>query len=112
MLHITPNEPFKFRTKNWFDDSREMYKTNSQTKFKTSMLKSGLCDYNHAYILVKGTISFANTAAGDDGANIANIILIPKTYAPFTDCRREIDNTQINNTKNVDIVIPVYKLIE
>ena len=43
LLDITPNQPTKFRTKNWLeinDDSREMYNTNSQIKFKTSMLRS------------------------------------------------------------------------
>ena len=42
------------------DDSRGTYNTNSQIKFKTSMLKSSLCDHNDAYLLVKGTISVAN----------------------------------------------------
>ena len=55
LLDITSNQPSKFKTKNWVeihDDSRETYNTNSQIKFKTSMLKPSLCDY----ILVKGTI--------------------------------------------------------
>ena len=41
------------------DDARGMYNTSSQIKFKTTMLKSHLCDYSYAYILVKGTITFA-----------------------------------------------------
>ena len=48
------NKPTKFRTKNWVeinDDSCGMYNTNSQIKFKISMLKSGLCDYSNAYML-------------------------------------------------------------
>ena len=52
LLDNTPNQPSKFRTKNWIeinDDSRETYNTNSQIKFKTSMLKSSLCDYSDAY---------------------------------------------------------------
>ena len=54
------NQPSKFRTKNWVeinDESRGTYNVNSQIKFKTTMLKSSLCDYSDAYILVKGTIT-------------------------------------------------------
>ena len=48
LLDNTPNQPNKFRTKNWVeinDDSRGAYNTNSQIKFKTLMLRSSLCDY-------------------------------------------------------------------
>ena len=51
LLDNTPNQPSKFRTKNWVkinDDSHGTYNTNSQTKIKTSMLKSSLCDYSDA----------------------------------------------------------------
>ena len=71
----TPNQPSKFRTRNLVevnDESRGAYNANSQIKFKTTMLKSSLCDYSDAYILVKGTISVNNTAA--DGAAANNII--------------------------------------
>ena len=56
-LDNTPNQPIKFRTKNWVeinDDSREMHNTNSQIKFKTSMFRSNLYDYSDAYIAVSG----------------------------------------------------------
>ena len=59
LLDNTLNQPSKFRTKNWVeinDESRGTYNTNSQVKFKTTMLKSSLCDYSDAFILVKGTI--------------------------------------------------------
>ena len=62
----TLNQPSKFRTRNWIeinDESRGAYNVNSQIKFKTAMLKSSLCDYSDAYILVKGTIGVNNTAA-------------------------------------------------
>ena len=55
----TLNQPSKFRTRNWIeinDESRGVYNVNSQIKFKTTMLKSSLCDYRNAYILVKGTL--------------------------------------------------------
>ena len=60
MLDNTPNQPIKFRTKNWVeinDDSREIHNTNSQIKFKTSMSRSSLCNYSDAYIPVSGTIT-------------------------------------------------------
>ena len=62
------NQPSKFRKRNWVeinDESRGTYNVNSQIKFKTTMLKSSLCDYSDAYILVKGTISVTDTATGD-----------------------------------------------
>ena len=62
------NQPSKFRTKNWAeinDDSRATY-TGSDIKFKTTMLRSNLCDYAEAYILVKRTIRI--TGSGDDTA--------------------------------------------
>ena len=52
----TLNQPSKFRTRNWTemkDESRGEYNVNSKSKFKTTMLKSSLCDYSDAYILVK-----------------------------------------------------------
>ena len=75
------------------------------------MLKSSLCDYCDAYILVKGTITVNNTA--DQGAaNNTNKKVIFKNCAPFTNCISEINNTQIDNAKDIDIVMPMYNLIE
>ena len=110
----TLNQPSKFRTRNWVeinDESRGAYNVNSQIKFKTTMLKSSLCDYSDAYILVKGTISVNNTAA-QGAANNNNKKLIFKNCAPFTNCISEINNTQIDNAKDIDIVMPMYNLIE
>ena len=92
--------------------SRGAYNVNSQIKFKTAMLKSSLCDYNDTYILVKGTISVNNTAAQGAAANNPNKKVIFKNCAPFTNCISEINNTQIDNAKDIDIVMPMYKLIE
>ena len=67
MLDNKSNQPTKFRTKNWVEINyqlRGMYNVDSQIKFKTSMLKSSLCDYSDAYILVSGTITVAALAAG------------------------------------------------
>ena len=76
------------------------------------MLKSGSCDYSDAYILVKGTISINNTAAQGAAANNIDKKVIFKNCAPFTNCISEINNTQIDNAKDIDIVMPMYNLIE
>ena len=111
----TLNQPSKFRTKNWVeinDESRGAYNVNSQIKFKTTMLKSSLCDYSDAYILVKGTIDVNNTATQGAATNNSNKKVIFKNCAPFTNCISEINNTQIDNAKDIDIVMSMYNLIE
>ena len=75
------------------------------------MLKSSLCDYSDAYILVKGTISVNNTAAAD-AVNNTNKKVIFKICAPFTNYISKINNMQIDNAKNIDIIMPMYNLIE
>ena len=91
-----------------------MYNTNSDTGFKTAMVKSSLCDYIDAYILVKRRITI--TGAGDDAAarqtDERNKGVIFKNCAPFIDCKSEINGTEIDNVKDIDIVIPIYNLIE
>ena len=112
LLDNTPNQPSKFRTKKWVeinDESRKTYNNNSQIKFKTSILRSNLCDYSDAYILVSGTITVAEVATG--GGN-NGIQVVFKNCAPFTNCISEINNTQIENAKNIDVVMPMYNLIE
>ena len=111
------NQPSKFRTKNWVeinDESRGTYNVNSQIKFKTTMLKSSLCDYSNGYILVKGTITIEE--AGADAAARQAVErdkgVIFKNCAPFTNCISEINNTQVDNAKDIDIVMPMYNLIE
>ena len=99
------NQPSKFRAKNWVeinDESRGAYNVNSQ------MLKSSLCDYSDAYILVKGTISVNNTAAAGAAVNNINKKVIFKNGAPFTNCISEINNTPIDNAKDIDIVMSMY----
>ena len=96
------------------DDSRGTCNTNSQIKFKTSMLRTSLCDYSDGYILVSGTIII--TGEGNDDAarrlDERNKGVIFKNCAPFTDCISEINNTQIDNAKDIDVVMPMYHLIE
>ena len=76
------------------------------------MLKSGLCDYSDAYILVSGIISLEYTSAAVAAANNTNTKVILKNWAPFTYCISETNNTQVDNAENIDIVMPMYNLIE
>ena len=83
-------------------------------RFKTTRLKPSLCDYSDAYILVKGRIII--TEAGDDAvvrqAGERNKGVIFKNCSPFTNCKREIHNIGIDNPKDNDTVMPMYKLTE
>ena len=78
------------------------------------MLRSGLCDYADAYILVKGAITIPG--AGDDTAwrraDEINKGVIFKNCAPFTNCISKINDTEIDNAQDIDIVMPMYNLIE
>ena len=76
------------------------------------MLKSSLCDYSDAYVRVKGTITVPNTAVADADTNNANKKVIIKNCVPFSNCISEINNTQVDNAKDIDIVTPIYNLIE
>ena len=89
LIDDTPNQQSKFRTRNWVeisDESRGAYNVNCQFKFKTTMLKSSLCNYSDAYILVKGTISVNNTAAAGAAVNNNNRKVMFKNCSPFTNC--------------------------
>ena len=116
MLDNASNQPSKFRTRNWVeinDESRGTY-TSNDIKFKTTMLRSNLCDYADAYILVKGTITI--TGAGNDDAtkqaDERDKGVTFKNCAPFTKCISRINNTEIDNTKDIDIVMRMYSLNE
>ena len=117
LIDDTSNQPSKFRARNWVeinDESRGAYNVNSQIKFKTTMLKSSLCDYSDGYILVRGKITIVG--AGNDAAarqaDERNKGVVFKNFAPFINCISEINNTQIDNAKDIDIVMPIYNLIE
>ena len=114
LLNDESNKPSKFRTRNWVeinDDIRGAYSPNKQIRFKTSMLRSSLCDYSDAYILVKGNITVNNTAADGAAANNTNKKVIFKNCAPFTYCTIKI-NIQIDNAEYIDTVMSMYNLIE
>ena len=116
LLDTESNQPSKFRTRNWVeinDESRETY-TSIDVKFKTTMLRSNLCDYADSYVVVKGTITI--TGAGDDDAakrlDERNKSIIFKNCVPFTKCISRINNKDIYNAQDIDIVMPMYNLIE
>ena len=117
LMDAASNQPSKFRTKNWVeinDESRGTYNVNSQIKFKTTMLKFSLCDYSDAYILVKGRITITGAAA-DEAARRADERdkgMAFKNCSPFTNCISEIDNTQVDNAKDINILMRMYNLIE
>ena len=112
------NQPSKFKTKKkWFEinhESRGTYNVNSKIKFKTTMLKSSLCDYSDAYIFVKGKIAITGEGADalDRQADERDKGVAFKNCAPFTNCISKINNIQADNAKGIDIVMPMYNLIE
>ena len=94
----------KFRTRNLIEINDEMrgeYSPNKQIRFKTAMLRSSLCDYSDAYILVKGNITVNNTAAAGAAANNTDKKVIFKNCASFTNCISKINNTQIGNAEYI-----------
>ena len=102
LLNDASNQPSKFRTRNWVeinDESRGTY-NDSNIKFKTTMLRSNLCDYADPYILVKGTITISG--AGDD--DVAKRLDERNKGEIFKNCA--------SFTKYIDIVIPMYNLIK
>ena len=117
LLDNTPNQPTKPKTKIWVEINDDacgigIYSKDIQIKFKTSMLKSSLCDYSDAYILFKGTITIAPAPPPAANPNKNNKEVVFRNCAPFTDCISKIKNTQIDNAKDIDVVMPMFNLIE
>ena len=117
MLDKTSDNVPRFITKKLVEvydksgSAEDKYKSSKQTRFKTSILRSDLCDFSDAYIVVKGTITSTKT----DGRNfidIRNRFLAFKNNAPFTNCISKINNVLIDNAEDLDIVMPMYNLLE
>ena len=91
-----------------------MMNANSQIKFKTLMLRSSLCNYRDAYILVAGTITITGIGIDDAARRLDERYkgIIFKNCASFTDCISEINRNQIDNAKYIDVVMPMHNLIE
>ena len=123
-----------FATKKWievYDQSEVNYNVNKEIRIKTSMLRSDLCDFSDAYIVVTGTITVTkkiftaddflnpNTAAANAAAtNTANNNafgekkLVFKNNAPFINCVLKINGVKIDNAEDLDVVMPLYNLLE
>ena len=114
LLNDASNQPSKFRTRNWVeinDEARCIYSPNKQINFKTSMLRSILCDYGDVYILIKGNLIVNNTAEAGAAADNTNKKVKFKNCAPFTNCISKINNAQIGDAEYIDIVMSMYNLI-
>ena len=105
-----------FATKKWYiinDENDTNYGVNKDTgannpnniKYDTRVLKPNLCDFADAYLLVDGTIRAANNVD-------ANTRLASKNCAPFAKCNLEINDEHVDTAENLNIVMPMYNLIE
>ena len=118
MLDNAPNQPSKFKTKNWIkinDESGATFNEDNQIRFKTSVLRSSLCDYSDTYILVKGTITVAEETPAAPNNAIKKVIF--KNCASFTSCISityisRIHNMQVEDAHDIDVVMPMYNLRE
>ena len=90
------------------DLSSGQYTDNKIIRYKTSILRSNLCDYSDAYIVVKGKI----TVEGTNNANTRNKKLTFKNNAPFTSCISKINNTFVDNAEYLGFAMPIYNLLE
>ena len=89
----------------------DRYKPTKQIRFKTSMLRSDLCDYSDAHIVVKGDITLKKTNRIEI-IDIRNRFLAFKNNAPFTNCISKINNVLLGNAEDLDIVMSMYNLLE
>ena len=114
LLGATPDEVSRFITKKWVEfhdqsgNAEDKYKPSKQIRFKTSVLRSDLCDFSDAYIVVKGTI----TVTGESNSSRKNRPLAFKNNAPFISCISKVNNTLIDNVEDLDVAMPMYNLIE
>ena len=116
MLDNTSNQRSKFTTTKLVeinDGARGKYNENSQIKFKTTMLKSSLCDYSGAYLLLSGVITIDGVGADDNEKRLVEINkgVIFKNHAPFTDYISKINHIQKDYAKDLDAMMPMYNLI-
>ena len=94
------------------DDSRETYNTDSQIKVNTMMLKSTWFDYSDAFILFKRIAIVPKTVGTGQPSNNNDVEVAFKNRARITDCASEIKNMQIDNAKDIDVIMQMHNLIE
>ena len=95
----------RFVTKKWievYDQSERDYRVNKEIKIKTPMLRSNLCDFSNAYIVVKGLI----TVTDPDNAK-RNKTVAFKNNAPFINYISKINDVQIDNAEDSVVVMPM-----
>ena len=102
------NEPndSKFASVKWNivnDQSNANYDVGNEIIYNTEILKSNFCDYNNAYILVKGN----NIVTAAPATQVSF-----KNCATFTKCITKIDLTTIDDAEDLDLVMSMYNLIE
>ena len=88
------------------------YNTNKQIRFKKPMLRSDLCDYSDAYILVKGKITVTKGVNNDANNDAYDKKLAFKNNASFISCISKRNGILIENAEDLDIVMPMYNLLE
>ena len=91
------------------------YNENKSIIFKAPMLRSDLCDYSDAYILIKGTTTVTAPGVNNNANNIRdkrNRPLILKNNASFVSCITRINGELIEDADDIDIVMPIYNLLE
>ena len=100
----------KFVTREYirFNSLSNTYNENKSIRFKTPMLRSDLCDYSDAYILINGII----TVAGNHPRDRQNRPVILKNNAPFVSCITRINGELIEDADDLDILMPMYNLLE
>ena len=117
LLGTTIDEVPRGITKKWVDvldqlsSADDRYKPNKQIRFKASMLTSDLCNYSDAYIVLKGTITVTDPN-NDAYDKELTFILLKLNIASFSSCILKIKSTLIDNAEDLDIVIPMYNLLE
>ena len=107
LLGNTSDKVPRFITKKWievFDQSGGTYSSNKKIRFKTPMLRSDLCDYNDAYIVVTGKITVTNPDNNADDKKLAF-----KNNAPFISCVSKVNNTLIDDTIYLNTVKTMEK---
>ena len=132
LLGTTLHEVPRFITKKWVEvdeqsgNAEARYKPSRQIRFKTSMLRSDLCDFSDAYIVVKGNITVTKKIFTTDDIEAPNATatntandnafgekkLVFKNNAPFINCVSKINGVKIDNEEDLDVVMSMYNSLE
>ena len=114
LLSTTPDKMLRVIIDKWIEvhdqsgNNENRYTPSKQIRFKTSVLRSNLCDFSNAYIIVKGTITVKQGSKNSR----KNRPLAFKNNAPFISCISKINNTLIDDAEDLDVVMALYNLLE